>query len=82
MKNYLKAKLYLFENLIKKKGNVITDDEIAPFKKIKRISFNKNLKLYTLNNNKSNFKVLSHYFQNESQILRIKYKNLIEDTRI
>ncbi len=81
-KNYLKAKLYLFENLIKKGGNVITDDEIAPFKNIKRISFNKNLKLYTLNNNKSNFKVLSHFFKNESQILRIKYKNLIEDINL
>ena len=81
-KNYLKAKLYLFENLIKKKGNVITDDEIVPFKKIKRISFNKNLKLYTLNNNKSNFKVLSHFFKNESQILRIKYKNLIEEINL
>ncbi len=81
-KNYLKAKLYLFENLIKKKGNVITDDEIAPFKKIKRISVNENLKLYTLNNNKSNFKVLSHFFKNESQILRIKYKNLIEDINL
>ena len=81
-KNYLKAKLYLFENLIKKKGNVITDDEIAPFKKIKRISFNKNLKLYTLNNNESNFKVLSHFFNNESQILRIKYKNLIEEINL
>ena len=81
-KNYLKAKLYLFENLIKKKGNVITDDEIIPFKKIKRISFNKNLKLYTLNNNKSNFKILSHFFKDESQILRIKYKNLIEDINL
>ncbi|MDC3062166.1 UDP-N-acetylmuramoyl-L-alanyl-D-glutamate--2,6-diaminopimelate ligase [Candidatus Pelagibacter sp.] len=81
-KNYLKAKLYLFENLIKKKGNVITDDEIGPFKKIKRISVNENLKLYTLNNNKSNFQVLSHFFKNESQILRIKYKNLIEDINL
>ena len=81
-KNYLEAKLYLFKNLIKKKGNVITDDEIIPFKKVKRISFNKNLKLYTLNNNKSNFKILSHFFKDESQILRIKYKNLIEDINL
>ena len=36
LKNYLKAKLYLFENLIKKRGNVITDDKIPEFKKIKK----------------------------------------------
>ncbi len=81
-KNYLDAKLYLFKNLIKKKGNVITDDEIIPFKKVKRISVSKNLKLYTLNNNKSNFKIYSHFFKDESQILRIKYKNLIKDINL
>ena len=35
LKNYLKAKLYLFENLIQKRGNVITDQLIPEFKKIK-----------------------------------------------
>ena len=34
LKNYLKAKLHLFENLIKKNGNVIIDDKIPQFKKI------------------------------------------------
>ena len=34
-KNYLKAKLYLFENLIKNKGNVITDSKLPEFQKIK-----------------------------------------------
>ena len=41
LKNYLKAKLYLFKNLIKKRGNVISDDEIPEFKKIKKITSNK-----------------------------------------
>ena len=31
LKNYLKAKLYLFENLIKKRGNVITDQIIPEY---------------------------------------------------
>ena len=58
LKNYLKAKLYLFENLLKKRGNIITDDEIPEFKKIKKISINKGLRLHTLNCKKNNFKIL------------------------
>ena len=38
LKNYLKAKLYLFEKLLKKNGNVITDEKIPEFKKIKNIA--------------------------------------------
>ena len=49
LKNYLNAKLYLFENLISKRGNVITDQLIPEFKNIKKIAINKKLKLYTLN---------------------------------
>ena len=37
-KEYLKAKLYLFRSLIKKKGNVITDSKIPEFNKIKKIA--------------------------------------------
>ena len=33
MKNYLKSKLYLFEQLIKKRGNIITDANIPQIKK-------------------------------------------------
>ena len=45
LNDYLKAKLYLFEKLIKKNGNVIADKEIPQFKKIKKITLNKNLNL-------------------------------------
>ena len=76
-KNYLKAKLYLFENLIKKRGNVISDEQIPEFKKIKKITSNKNLNLFSLSDNKSNFQYLSHEFKEETQILKIKYNNLI-----
>jgi murE/murF fusion protein len=54
--DYLKAKLYLFETLIKKRGNVITDQAIPEFKKIKKITLNRNLKLQTLNDKKNNFR--------------------------
>ena len=77
-KHYLKAKLYLFENLVKKKGDVITDDKIPEFKKIKKICLNKDLKLNTLHNKKCSFKILSHFFNGDTQVLRIKLRNSIK----
>ena len=52
LKNYLDAKLYLFKELIKKNGSVITDKEIPQFKKISEISTKNILKLNkTIDNN-------------------------------
>ena len=82
LKSYLKAKLYLFESLIKKKGSVITDQKIPEFKKIKKITQNKKLKLYTLNDKKNNLEVISHSFKGESQLIKIKYNNSIRDIRV
>ncbi len=77
LKDYLKAKLYLFENLIKENGNVITDKIIPEFKNIKKITVKKKLKLHTLNDKKNNFEVISHIFKGESQLLKVKYNNSI-----
>ena len=82
LKEYLKAKLYLFEHLIKKKGEVITDRSIPEFKKIKKICLNKNLRLNDLDDKKNNFKILSHTFLEEAQLLKIKTKNSIKEIRI
>ena len=76
LRNYLKAKLYLFEKLIKKRGNVIIDNEIPEFKKIKKVSSINKLKVQTLKD-KKNFKILSHIFRGEKQILKIQYQNKI-----
>ncbi|MBD1109246.1 UDP-N-acetylmuramoyl-L-alanyl-D-glutamate--2,6-diaminopimelate ligase [Pelagibacterales bacterium SAG-MED50] len=81
-KNYLKAKLYLFEKLIKKKGNIITDEQIPEFKKIKDIATNKNLNLFSLLDNKNDFQFLSHQYDDESQLLEIKYKNSIHKIKL
>jgi MurE/MurF fusion protein len=81
-KNYLKAKLYLFERLIKKRGNIITDEQIPEFKKIKDIANNKNLNLFSLLDNKNNFQFLSHQYHGESQLLEIKYKNSIHKIKL
>ena len=77
-KDYLEAKLYLFKILIKKRGNVITDQLIPEFKQIKKITSKKKLKLYVLNDKKNNFEIISHSFQGESQSFKIRYNNLIK----
>ena len=82
LKEYLKAKLYLFENLIKKKGEVIADRNIPEFKKIKKICLNKNLRLNDLDDKKNNFKILSHTFLEEAQLLKVKTKNSIKEIKI
>lgn len=82
LKNYLNAKLYLFENLISKRGNVITDQLIPEFKNIKKIVINKKLKLHTLNDKKNNLTLLSHNFKGEGQFLRIKLYNSIRDINL
>ena len=75
--NYLKSKLYLFEKLIKKKGNIITDEKIPEFGKIKKIAIKKRLNLLTINNKKNNFQIVSHFFKGESQIIEIKIGKVI-----
>jgi MurE/MurF fusion protein len=80
--NYLNAKLYLFKNLIKKNGNVITDQEISEFNKIKKIASNKKLNLYSLFDKKNSFQFISHEFDGEAQVLKIKYNNLMHQIRI
>jgi murE/murF fusion protein len=81
-KNYLKAKLYLFEKLIKKRGNIITDEQIPEFKKIKDIAINKNLNLFSLLDKKNDFQFLSHQYEGESQLLEIKYQNSIHKIKL
>ena len=78
MEDYLNAKLYLFKNLIKKGGNLITDHNISEFKKIKKIAKNKKLKLQTLNEKRNNFEILSHFFEGEKQVLKLRYKNSVK----
>ena len=75
LKDYLDAKLYLFKELIKKNGNVITDNEIPQFKKIGAISNRNNLKLKCISTKKSDLQLISHHFENENKNLIIKYKN-------
>jgi len=82
IKDYLKAKLYLFEQLIKKNGNIITDEKISEYKQIKKIAVNKRLKLFSLLDKKNNFQFLSHRYIGESQLLKIRYNNSIHSIKL
>ena len=62
MKDYLKSKLYLFDKLIKKKGNVITDASLPQSKKIKSISKKNKLILNLIFDKKNGIELLSHKF--------------------
>ena len=72
LNNYLNAKLYLFKNLIKKKGMIITDSTISQFKKIKKIATAKKLKLLTILGKNSDLELISHYFENNYQVLDVR----------
>ena len=81
-KDYFKAKQYLFKNLIRKKGNVITDETLPEFKRIKKIAISRKLKLQVLNNSKNQFQILSHSYRGEKQILKIRYYNLTREINL
>ena len=82
LKNYLRSKLYLFEKLIKKKGNIITDSNIPQRKKIENISIKKKISLNLIYNEKKGIELISHKYSAEKQILKIKFKNKIYDIEL
>ena len=71
MKSYLNSKLYLFEKLIKKNGNVITDSTISQRKKIEKIALRKNINLNLILDKKKGIKLISHEFIGVKQRLII-----------
>ena len=75
MNEYLNAKLYLFKNLIKKRGDIITDANIHQKKKIKRISFKKKINLSLIFSKHKGIELVSHKFLKEKQILKLIFNN-------
>jgi murE/murF fusion protein len=76
-KDYLDSKLILFKNLLKKNPNIITDEEIPQYNKIKNIAVKKKYKIFSVGKFKSNLKVIDHYYKGDRQVLHLKYKNKI-----
>ena len=77
MRSYLKSKLYLFEELIKKGGSAISDEDIPEFKRIKKISKKNNYFLNSSSDANKGIKLISQKFSGENQILKLKFKNKI-----
>ena len=81
-KDYLNAKLYLFKKLLKKKSNIITDITIPEYKKIKKISQKNKLCLETIGKDKGDLIIVQHGYQDEKQIVKIKYNNNIYSFKV
>jgi MurE/MurF fusion protein len=80
--DYLESKLYLFKKLLKKNGNLITDKDIPEYKKIKNISLKKKINLFNISNSTASLQLISHSFNNEKQLINIRYKKKIYKTNV
>jgi len=76
-KDYLNSKLLLFNNLLKKNSNVITDIDIPQYKIIRNIVERKKLKISTVGSIKSSLELIKHRYKNDKQVFQIKYNNKI-----
>ena len=75
MKNYLNSKLYLFNKLIKRRGDIITDENIPQKKNLKNISLKRNINFNLIFNRSKGIELIRHKYENERQILEIRFKN-------
>ncbi len=73
MKNYLDSKLILFSKLLKKNQNIITDNQIKEFKKLKLIAKKKSINLLTIGTKASSIELSSIKYKNKFQRLFLKY---------
>ena len=73
-KDYFKSKLYLFNKLLKKNSDIITDIEIPEYKAIKEIASKKKIKIETISNINSSLKIISHEYFEGKQLVKIEYK--------
>ncbi len=75
MTNYFKSKLYLFEKLIKKNGNIVTDANIPQVKIINKISLKKKINLNLINNKDKGIEIITSKFLDDKQLLELRFKN-------
>ena len=73
MKKYLEAKLILFSKLLKEKRNIVTDNQIKEFPKLKLIAKKRKLNLLTIGKENSTIKIKSLIKENNFQKLFFKY---------
>lgn len=69
--DYLKSKLYLFDKLLKCRGNIITDSKIPEYKNLKKISLNNRFNLHVLSKSNNGIDIYSHQYKDDKQIIKI-----------
>ena len=74
-KDYFDTKLILFKKLMKKKSNIIFDQDLTIANKISKIAKKNNLKQLSIGSNNSDLVVIDHKFLNFKQHVRFFYKN-------
>ncbi len=75
--DYFESKLILFRNLMKKKSNVIFDEDSNISKKIKSISKKYNFEILTIGSKNSNLTIIEHKFNHMEQHIKFLYKKMI-----
>ena len=82
MKAYLKSKMYLFEKLLKKNSQIITDEDNVEFKKIENIAKKKKLKKNTIGLKSGNIQILKNKYRHDNQIVKVSINSKIFITKI
>ena len=73
-KDYFNSKMILFNNLLKKKSNIIFEDQLAQSKKLEKICLKKKHKKLTIGSQKATTSIINHKYINNLQKVTIKFK--------
>ena len=82
LKNYLRAKLYLFSSLLKKNSFAILDTDIPEFPIINKICKKRKIKILSFGSRGSAIKLISHYYFGKKQIIKINFLNKIYNIKV
>jgi len=82
LKNYLKAKLYLFSSLLKKNSFAIIDTDIPEYSIINKICQKRKIKVLSFGSKGNTIKLISHHFLGKKQIIKINFLDKIYNIRI
>ena len=77
LKNYLRAKLYLFSSLLKKNSFAILDTDIPEFSIINKICKKRKINILSFGSRGNAIKLISHYYFGKKQIVKINFLNKI-----
>ena len=82
LKNYLRAKLYLFSSLLKKNSFAIVDTDIPEFSIINKICKKRKINILSFGSRGNTIKLISHYYFGKKQIIKINFLNKIYNIKV